>query len=365
MAEVFLAVEVEGQDLSALVREVVVEESDREADLAVVTLGDSHLVLADVVHEGLAVTIDLGRPDLHALVFRGLVTSVRAHYPTRGEPLVELQAVDTLVRLGLTPRTRRWWNTTVSQVVRDLALDNEFLPGDVAPDEDAVLNEDHPLQQVDETDLAFLHRLALDHDSRLFVEHGRVSDSLNFVATRRLLAAEPVEQALAFNDNVHEFTAAFDVFATQPATRLVTTDPQTGARVEVAEELVAPGAALWTPDAERIARMGEGATAVAALLARSAAKRARLHEAWRRPGRQAGAAARPSSDRSGVLGDQARRLGQTGRGRAAGSVWLRPRRRVRVEGYGGRWSGSWYLARVRHELDLPRQRYTSSFVCTR
>jgi hypothetical protein len=46
-------------------------------------------------------------------------------------------------------------------------------------------------------------------------------------------------------------------------------------------------------------------------------------------------------------------------------VWLRPRKRVEVIGYGGRWSGVWYLARVRHELDIQRRRYVSSFVGVR
>jgi phage protein D len=365
MDAAFLSAKVEGEEVNDLVDRVEVEEHDSRADLATLTFGDSHLVLSDILHEGLAVEVDLGRGDAHALIFRGMITSIRASFPSRGQAQVEVQAVDSLVQLGLKPRTRRWWNTTVSQIVRDIALANGFLPGDIAPEEDAMLHEQHPRQQVEETDLAFLHRLAEDYDCKLYIEHGRGPDSLNFVATKKLLEADPVEEILAFNANLEEFSVAFDAFATAAAERLVTTDPLTGERVEINNSLVGPADTQWVPDPGRIARLGEGAARLAGLATKAAVKRAHLSDFWRLPSREAGAASRSAADRSNTLGDRARRLGQTGRGRATGSIWLRPRRRVTVEGYGGRWSGSWYLARVRHVLDVRQRRYVSSFICTR
>ncbi|MGH8066022.1 MAG: phage late control D family protein [Candidatus Entotheonellia bacterium] len=365
MDELFLSAKIEGEEVNDLLEQVDVEENDSRADLATLTFGDSHLILSDILHEGLSVEVDLGRTDTHALIFRGMITGIRAHFPSRGQSRVEVQAVDSLIHLGFKPRTRSWWNTTVSQMVRDIALANGFLPGDIAPEEDAMVEETRPRQQVEETDLAFLHRLAQAYDCKLYVEHGKGPDTLNFVATKKLLEAEPIEQTLTFNANLEEFSVAFDAFATAAVGRLVTTDPLTGGRVEISEDLVGPAEAQWVPDPERMARLGEGAARLSSLLARAAAKRVRLGDFWRLPSRDAGAPSRPASDRSGISGDQARRLGQTGRGRAAGSIWLRPRRRVNVEGYGGRWSGDWYLARVRHELDLRRRLYVSAFICTR
>jgi hypothetical protein len=60
-----------------------------------------------------------------------------------------------------------------------------------------------PEQQVEETDLAFLHRLADTFDSKVFVEQTGPTDSLSFVATRVLLEAEPVPQRLVFNANLN------------------------------------------------------------------------------------------------------------------------------------------------------------------
>ena len=363
--DVFFSVKIEGEEVGDLLDRLEVEESDSRADLATLVLGDKYLVLADIVHEGLTVEIDLGWSDAHALIFRGPVTGIRATYPTRGPAVVELQATDSLIQLGFKPNTRRWWNTTVSQVVREVALANGLQPGQVTVAKDATLDEKRPRQQIEETDLAFLHRLARDYDCKVFVEPKDSGDVLNFLSTSSLLQADPIEEQLAFNANVEEFSAAFDAFAPTVRERLVTTDPQTGDRVEVSTDLATVADAAWTPDPDRLARAGAAADRLAALVAKGAAKRARLPDFWRQPARDAGAPARPASDAAGVLGDQARRLGHTARGRARGSVWLRPRRRVNVVGYGGRWSGAWYLARVRHVVDLGRRSYTCSFLCTR
>jgi phage protein D len=364
-ARVFCVVTVEGEDVTDFVRYLELEENDSLADMARLTLGDDELVLSDVLHEGLAVEVDLGTRDEHAVVFRGVVTGVVADFLGSGGPTVELTAADGLIGLSRVPHTKRWFNTPVSGIVREVALSNGLLPGRIEPADDRVVTEAAPEQQVEETDLAFLHRLADAFDSKVFVEQTGPIDSLSFVATRALLEAEPVPQRLVFNANLADFRAAFDAFATVPETRLVSTDPKTGATVNVGERLIGPTEPAWIPDAARIARLGEGAARVGSIVARGAAKRARVADYWRVPPRLAGVPARDPADRSLALGDRARRLGQTARGRAEGSIWLQPRARVQVSGVGGRWSGAWYLARVRHELNITRRSYTTAFACVR
>ena len=364
MDRLFASVKVEGEELRDLLELLVVEESDSQADLAILTFGDNYQVLSDILHEGLSVEIDLGREDAHALLFRGTIIGIRALFPNRGQATVEIQAIDSLTQLNYQPRTRRWWNTTVSQIVRDLAIANSLVPGDIQPMEDSLIEESLPRQQVAETDLAFLHRLAQDYDCKLYVEHEQRRDTLNFVSTLSLFNAEPLEETLRSNVNLLDFTVSYDTFATAPEIRLVATDPETGDRIEISTDLISPTDTQWTPDPARIAQTGAAAR-LTRLLTLAASKRSRLRDFWRVPPRIAGAPARPLDDPSRTLGDFSRRLGQSGRGRARGSIWLRPRRRVVIEGYGGRWSGDWYLARVRHELDLSQRSYISSFVCTR
>jgi hypothetical protein len=101
MDEVFLSAKVEGEEVTDLLELIAVEENDSRADLATLTFGDSHLVLADILHEGLSVEVDLGRSDAHALILRGMIVGIRAYFPSRGRAQVEVQAVDSLIQLRL------------------------------------------------------------------------------------------------------------------------------------------------------------------------------------------------------------------------------------------------------------------------
>lgn len=359
----YCTVKVEGEDLTEFAVTVTVDESDRCADGARVLFGDTYLVLCDVLHEGLTLEIELGTAGEHAVVFRGPVTSVSAHFPEVGSPRVLLEAHDNLIALSFRPRTKRWGNTTVSSVVRQIALDNEMVAGTISPGDDVLAPEERPAQQVAETDLAFLERLAVDADSKLYVDHSNPVDSLNLVSNQSLLQADPLPGSLQFNGTLYDFRASFDAWAAAPEVSLTTTDPRSGDRVAWSSSYA--GAATWTPDSRHLARLGDGADRVTSLIARSSAKRERRTDWWRHPARQAGAAARPSSDHSGVHVDLLRHSGEVARGRTGGNVWLRPRKRVEVIGYGGRWSGVWYLARVRHDLDIQRRRYLSTFVGVR
>jgi len=365
MPDIYVNVTIEGEDATGLLRHVEVEENDVRADLATLTFLDHSLVLPDVLHEGLDVEIDLGRQDVHALVFRGVVTSVRCLFPHQSAATVIVEAADTLVKLGLTPRTKRWWNTTLSTVVREIAVANGLQPGRIEPVDDPAFTEDRPLQQVEETDLALLHRLGAGYDCKVFAEHTGPIDKLGFVPTATLLSDPPIEQELAFNQNVIDLETTFDAFAADPQERLVASDPLTGDRVEITQDSVTAADTAWTPDATRVAALGSGATWVTALLAKSTAVRAQLTKSWRTGERVAGAASRPSSDHEATLGDRARRLGQTARGRAAGRVDRQPRKRVRLTGFGGRWSGDWYLSVVRHEVDVAARSYLTSFTARR
>lgn len=362
----FCAVRVEATDLTPLAVRLQVEETDERADVARIVFGDSLLVLCDVLHEGMAVEVELGRTGEHAVVFRGIVTSVSAHFPPAGAPTVEVVAHDSLILLSMRPRTRRWANTGVGEIVRRIAVDHGLVAGTVAPGEEAVYPAERPAQQVAETDLAFLERLAQDHDAKLYVDHSGPVDQLCLVSTAALAAAAPLTHSLELNGSLVDFRASFDAWAANPSEELVTTDAESGDRIRTVEELVGAEPQAWAPDPWRLARLdpGDGAV-VAQLMTRSASKRAQLTRYWRVPPRVAGVPSRRPGDAHGALGDRLRRRGQTGRGRASGSMWLRPRARVEIVGYGGRWSGVWTLARVRHEVDLALRSYVTTFTCVR
>lgn len=369
MNDLFFKITVEGVDISDFVDSLQVDESDSRCNMASLTLGDSNLVLSDLLCEGLSIEIDLGYCDAHTVIFRGLITDLQANFPSRGQPVVSINAMDSLISLGFEPQTQNWGGRNISDVVRKIALKNHFSPGMIEAGvgtTDPNSESTNPLRQVEKTDLEFLLELAREYDAKLYIEHRGPVDTLNFVATQRLLDAEPIEEPLVFNANLDTFSVSIESSMAAAEMRLVTTDPETGDRIVIEENLVGPNDATWVPDPERIAQTGPGAARLTALATRVVAKQQMIRDYWQRPPRVVGAPARPESDRSRTLGDRARRLGQSGRGQARGSFWLRPYRRVQVEGCGGRWSGnSWYLSQVTHQLDVTQRSYTCSFSCTR
>ena len=106
MPNAFLSVKVEGQEVGDLIETAEVEENDMQSDLATLTFVDTNLVLSDVLHEGLSVEVDLGWSDAHALVFRGIITSIRGYFPSRGTPKVEIEAADNLIKLSMEHNTK-------------------------------------------------------------------------------------------------------------------------------------------------------------------------------------------------------------------------------------------------------------------
>ena len=381
MSDLYYCLEVEEENLSDLITGLRIEESDSQAGMATLTLRDSKLALSNLLQEGLHVEIELGRRDAHAPLFRGMITSIRPSFPSRGEPQLEVEAMDSLIRLGLRPQTRLWQNQAISQIVMQIARDNHLCPGSINLGEkrDTQIQAERPLVQVEETDLAFLFRLAQDYDCKLYVDHQTSRDQLNFISTRRIMESDLIETPLVFNDNLEEFSVKLDVFsiAARPSelitTHLLTAETEEAPSASEAEASVEPpseGQLVVTssacfPDAEGLARLGEGAERLSRMWFQFSARHPHVEDAWPIPPRRAGAPSRLSEDDSGTYGDASRIKGQTAQGKATGDIWLRPCRMVRVKGYGECWSGDWYLAQVEHQLDLEQHNYTCSFTCTR
>lgn len=365
MDQPFYCVELEGEDISDLLIEVQIEESDTRADMASLKFADNELVLLDIFQEGQRIEIDLGYASAHALLFRGMVTSVRPSIPSEGQPQLEVEAMNSLSQLALQPRTKLWRETTVSQIVREIAVENELRPGQIDPADDAEFSDTNPQPQIEETDLAFLYTLAEDYGSRLYVQHQEFGDTLNFVSIETLLAADALRTPLVFNDNLESFSISADSFAASPPVAVISTDPNTGEPTTPNIDDVDVAEGRWFPDADRIAQLSEGLVRISRLVARTAVVREQSGNYRQASARMVGAPSRLASDRSGTFGNPAQVLGQTGQGRTAGSYWLHPRRVVQIEGYGGRWSGEWYLSEVEHHLEIEQHRYSTSFTCTR
>lgn len=364
MPDIFIEVKIEGIDVTTLLSKLVISEFDDRASKAEISFLDSDLILSDIFHEGLSLDVDIGYQDSHGVVFRGLITSLRALFSVRGQARVDVTGLNNLIQMSFEAKTKRWWNTTLSQVVRELALAQRFVPGSVAPGVDPLFSDTEPLQQVEETDLSFLYRLANAYGCKTRLVHSSGPDQLNFESVASLLAQKPLPQPMRFNHNLLDFYVGVDAYETSVSSEVVTTDPLSGETVELLNEHINASQAQWTPDPERVARLGQGAAFVTALVAASAAKRATISDFWRKSARYIGAASR-SNSQSGMFGNPTAPLGQIGKGRATGNFQVRPQKRVLLEEVGGRWSGEWYVKSCRHSLDIRRNSYLTEFECTR
>lgn len=365
MERPYYCVELEGENISDLLSEVKIEESDSRADMATLRFPDNELVLIDLLQEGQKIEIDLGYSNAHAIVFRGNISSVRPNIPSEGQPHIEVEAMNSLMRLALQPKTYLWTDTTVSQIVHDIAIDHELRLGQVQPAYNAEFSETHPKPQVETMDLAFLYSLADDYGSRLFVQYDDIGDTLNFVSVEKLLEANALNTPLVFNENLESFSITADSFAASPPVAVTSTDASSGEPTPSSSSEVDTSQGRWTPDADRIAQLEEGLNRISRLVARTAIGREQPGIYRQTLARLVGAPARLESDLSQTFGNAAQILGQSGIGQTKGSYWLHPRRMVQIEGYGGRWSGVWYLSEVDHLLDVQAHRYTTSFTCTR
>jgi Phage tail baseplate hub (GPD) len=367
MNTIFFNVKINGADVSDLLDNLNINQSDSGANLAHLTFVDSNLVLSETFKEGLSVEIDLGYTDAHAILFRGFITGLQANFPSRGEPQVTIDAAESMIKLRLLRKSRPpWQNKKISQIVAEIAKDNHLKPGKIEPIPDVSIEENRPLQQHGQTDLEFLLKLANQYAAKLYIECGKDGDTLNFVSTKRLLEEDPVEEILAFNANLENFSVSVETAKIFARSREVTTDSQTGERIEITKNLVNVKDAQYELNLGVLTQAGLGIDRISELAQTGATDRAAFYQM---EARSIGAPSRPGSDRSNqasIPSDLTSRLGQRGSGQARGSIWLRPYRRVQIDGCGGRWSGNnWYLVSVQHQLDIRQRNYTCSFNCTR
>lgn len=363
---VFYEITIEGESVSDFLESFEIQESDSRLNMATLTFGDSNLILSEILQEGLSVEIDLGREDAHGVIFRGEITGVRADIPRQGQPQTIITAMEQALQLGRRSQRRTWNSTTISQLILAIVADggNDLRPGIIDVGEDEEVEQTFPRQQMEQTALEMLYALAREYDARVYVEHTDAGDTLNFVSTRTLIEAEPIEETLAFNRNLLSFTVSADSAAAALQQELFTSDPITGEDITVTQD-PDTGDLSWEASPELLARLGADSERLLPLIAKATFKRSQLETYLSQPANRIGVPARPSTRRASTLGDRARRQGLQAEGQAQGSIWLRPYRRVRIEGCSGRWSGAWYMAEVTHQVDIQRRSYVSRFSCTR
>lgn len=189
---VFLEAAGAGYDLSSHVTSLTVEEASGKADELTFKLSDPYKVYSHAVKRGVGLEVDIGSVDDHSVVFRGSVHKVDGDFPQDGVPTLQVQAYDRSMRMGIRKRNRHWNDNSLANIV--YAVGKEYF---LVQDIHVALNGDHEVsrngvRQQNETDLAFLLRLAAKHMCEMFVVAGTHWDEMHFEAQSHIMAKDPI-----------------------------------------------------------------------------------------------------------------------------------------------------------------------------
>ncbi len=366
----FKQVFLQGIDISANVRSVEVEDHDRLIDRAVVVLDDPKRSASEAPREGNTLLVDLGWGDSHAVLFEGEVTQIASRDAGCDPKQVTITALDLAYRLRKRPFSAANHVGTLSAIVQRIVTRDAatgVAVGQIEPDPDPEFTDDAPLRQTTQNDWDFLVELARRYNCRTFVEYNAGASKFYFIPVARLMQGEALGTLAA--GGMAGRILRFDVQrnASRAAAREASSavDPATG---EVASTPTPPPPTEPAHAPGTVAGDVGGATLDSALSV--AGEATELPQSQRPEGRRSGLASDPARAASEAAQDPTTPLGFTARGACVGTVMLRAKGTVDVDGISGWGIGRWYIKRVKHLLRTTysggmRPGYSTEFELTR
>ncbi|MEM7305810.1 MAG: hypothetical protein AAF682_04035 [Planctomycetota bacterium] len=373
----YLRVKIASADVSTHVWNLDVEDRDRGTDVATMLLDDPSSAVADGLQEGQHVEIDLGWESEHALVFVGCLTSVNPVSRNHTESRVRVKAQDishlmTREPAITGPRLTRQHVGTLEEIVTAIA-DRHMIPlGEVSVDPMPSWTEDEPLLQAcDQNDWQFLQDVAEDHHARAFVE---VNAAEGDTAAQRERGGQArlylmSEEALLSQDPMgklhycrgHGRLLEFDYTRTgggaSPSATATVTDPSSGStQTSTGPEPAAGPDPQASPEraAEIARRHGERRAEDYAAGVQMAADSEVQPGDMRARTTVTGLPSSPELAERRIQQDRTRILGFQGRGVAMGTIFLRAKGPVEIDGLASWAAGRWYVHRVNHVVQRTR-----------
>ncbi|HEX7028030.1 MAG TPA: hypothetical protein VF268_12375, partial [Gammaproteobacteria bacterium] len=196
-------IELDGQDVPELgmgILSLSVEESTEGLYRAEITLGNWGAIEGrtdflyfnrDVIDFGKEIAVRMGEGETLQEIFRGRITAIEGRYPDQRPPEILLLAEDSLQDLRMVRRTRSFADTTVGNVISQVAG-----AYNLATDIDIDTTQFSLLTQVNQSDLAFIRECARNIDAEVWIEDqtikaktraGRRRNEITFSFGQRLL----------------------------------------------------------------------------------------------------------------------------------------------------------------------------------
>lgn len=180
-------------DISHDLTSFTVEEEDIKPNKLTIDVSDPFKVLSHAIQEGMDIEVDVGFIQDHSIIFRGQIHKVMANFPQSEIPKLKIMAYDKTIMMGLYKRNRPWQEpaTTLDSIVKTIA-ERYFLKTQIKVDlkENPEFNG-NGIRQNEESDLAFLYRLANKHGCEMYVEENETQQLFYFKSQYKIMTKMP------------------------------------------------------------------------------------------------------------------------------------------------------------------------------
>jgi len=366
-------------DLSHDLTAFTIEEEGGKPDQLIIDISDPYKIFSHALQEGVELEVDLGRVEEHALIFRGHIYRVEGDLPKDGVPKLKVIAYDASIKMGLRRRNRvheGGMKTIVADIAGGYSDDFDMQSHSIKLENEPRF-EGNGIRQQNETDLAFLRRLASAYGCELYVDPAQTKSRLHFESQAHIMSTKPIARIAygrcAATDRLISFKPQVDVSNIELARRYSGIDYKTGAAIEQKEDEQAKGIAMDDEAFdENLATFSKAyplkAGALSALIG-VAKDNEQLQKNLRQELGGAVSEATPCFTTARDLNVRAKNRaytslnGMRASGTSAGNYKIHAQATLDVFGAGGRFSGIWYLSKVRHSLNA--QGYQTEFECQR
>ena len=364
-------VTIEGINVSSDVVTVSVEDHDQLIDKATIVMSDPTETTGEVPREGHRVLVDLGWSSEHAVLFEGVVYNVRVDARGTARHWVTITVLDLSYRLKRRPTQATHHVGALSSIITQLVTGDPSLGisvGQIEPDPDPEFTQQSPLRQTHQSDWDFIQDLAGRYGCRAFVEYNDNASRFYFVPLARLLQSDPLGR-LSYSGNTGRLISIrYERMASAaaPIASATTSDPASGSATSAVGSAPSPEPEA-IPGSAAHARAPGGGTRLDCALQVTALATGRPED-QRPQSTIRGLPSDPALVQRAVFQDPTNVLGLRAIGECVGTVQLRAKGKVALDGVAAWATGDWYVRQVNHVVGAPssgRPMYRNRFLLTR